>query len=140
MSHFREDLKPGRRMLGPVAWSTGILLLVLFGVFAARGYNEHFAGAREKLWRTLDILEQHATKVFVVVDVAARVVNDELLLLSDEEIATRKEALAAQLRSLADRLDELSNISVLDRNGHPVVLGREPSREDREVLGALARR
>src|SRR3954469_10618088 len=98
MGRFRDDLKPAGRLLGPLAWIAGILILVLFADFAVRSYHEHLAGAREKLWRTLDVLEQHATKVFVVADLAARVTNDELLLLSDDEVVARKETLAAQLR------------------------------------------
>src|SRR6059058_3468177 len=99
MGRFRDNLKPGR-MLGPIAWTTAILILVVFADFAVRSCHEHLARAQEKLWRTLDVLEQHATRVFVVIDVAAGVINDELLLLSDEEIGTRKEALAAQVRTL----------------------------------------
>src|SRR4051794_11978125 len=110
MSLLRSTARSPRRLLRALTWTAGVVPLCGIILAASLSYTDYFDAAREKLWRTLDVLEQHADKVFVVIDVAATVVNDDLLLLSDEEIRARKLALEARFSDLSKRLDEVSNI------------------------------
>jgi hypothetical protein len=60
--------------------------LALFGYAGVTNYRAAWTGADERLERTLDVLQEHALKVFETVDLAIEATTETLRGLSDEAI------------------------------------------------------
>jgi signal transduction histidine kinase/ActR/RegA family two-component response regulator len=98
-----------------------IVPVVIFVGASSLSYVNHFREAREGLARTLDLVHEHAVKVFETHELAAGHVDEILFGLSDEEIREREPALHGRLKGLADRLPQVSDVWVLDAAGKPLV-------------------
>ena len=95
--------------------------LALFGYAGVTNYRAAWTGADERLERTLDVLQEHALKVFETVDLAIEATTETLRGLSDEAIRAGEPAFHARLKGLHDGLPEIGAILVFDRDGHLLI-------------------
>jgi signal transduction histidine kinase/DNA-binding response OmpR family regulator len=109
----------GRTLWVLLAALVAVPLLVFTGA-AAVSYNHHFRDAEERLVRFLDVVHEHAAKVFETQELAARHVNLLLRGLTDADIVAREAEIYADLKRLADGLPELTGIWICDEKGHPL--------------------
>src|SRR5215210_6044150 len=95
--------------------------LALFGYAGVTNYRAAWTGADERIERTLDVLQEHALKVFETVDLAIEVANETLRGFSDEAIRAGEPAFHARLKGLHDGLPEIGAILVFDRDGRLLI-------------------
>ncbi|HEX9143302.1 MAG TPA: ATP-binding protein [Candidatus Binatia bacterium] len=84
-------------------------------------YQTAFARADEQLAASLNILSEHASKVFQSVDLTFASVDAVLGDLSDEQIKVSAQALHFQLSKLEKALNVIDDILVADKSGHTLV-------------------
>ena len=100
-----------------------LLPVSFFSWLAISTYKQGMADARERLDRTVEVIREHAIKVFETHLLAAQQVDEILFDLSSEQIRSREEELHQRLKILTNRLSQVQDIWVLDRNGIPLVTG-----------------
>ncbi|WP_244424581.1 hybrid sensor histidine kinase/response regulator [Methylobacterium nodulans] len=145
MPPFRSDGAGARRAAATAAERSlqlvvvaAILLPVLvLATGAWISYGSHRRDAEGRLARTLDVVREHAIKVFETADLAARQVNQILGDLPDEAVRAREPDLQRQLAELSGALPQVRDIWVLDAQARPLVTA-EPLPAGRE--GDLAAR
>src|SRR3954454_22545549 len=94
-----------------------VLPAVLF-VFASWMNYRHFQEvADDRIERSLDILHEHALKVFETVQRAIAEVDEVERCLSDDDIRTQQERLHLRLRRIVEAIPQLQAIVVIDRSG-----------------------
>lgn len=98
--------------------------VLLFAVSATISWRTSLDSTRQRLERTVDILYEHATKVFETQQLAASEVNQLVHGLSDAEIVAREPELHNRLKTIAGRLDQMLDIWVVDGRGHPLVTAK----------------
>ena len=98
-----------------------VLPAVLFGVVGWINYRHAQKVADERIDRSLDILQEHALKVYETVERAIAEVNEVLRGLSDAEIRAQEQRLHLRLREIVAAIPQLQGIIVIDRNGRRLV-------------------
>ena len=101
-----------------------LLPVLLFSVSATISWKTSLDSTRQRLERTIDILYEHATKVFETQQLAASEVNQIVFGLTDAEIVAREPELHDSLRTIAGRLDQVLDIWVVNARGHPLVTAK----------------
>src|SRR5438132_3162168 len=98
-----------------------IVLPAVLLVFASwLNYRHIQEAADERIERSLDILHEHALKVFQTGERAIAEVAEVVRGLSDDEIVAQQPRLHARLKQIVDAVPQFQAIVVLDRNGHPL--------------------
>ena len=100
-----------------------VLPIATFTGSAYWNYHAEFAAAREQLERATQLTREHAISVFETHQLASQQVEEILYGLSDEHIRARESELHQRLKQLVDRLPQILDIWVLDRDGIPLVGG-----------------
>src|SRR4051812_32532138 len=95
--------------------------LALFAYAGVTSRRAVWVAADERIERTLDVLQEHALKVFETVDLALEAAVETLRGFDDAEIRAREPALHARLKGFHDGLPEIGAILVFDRDGHLLV-------------------
>lgn len=95
------------------------LAVLLAGAHLA--YREELEESVRKLSRSVDILHEHALKVFETIDLAAMQVDQVLGSFSDEQIRARESDLNRPIKALSDSMPQIQDIWVLDAVGKPLV-------------------
>ena len=95
-----------------------IVFLISFGWLT---YDSFFSAARQQLARTVELLREHAIKVFETHQLIAGQVEEILAQRSDDELRRDEAVISRRLKELADGLPQVQDIWVLDRDGHPLV-------------------
>ncbi|KAA5596281.1 response regulator [Blastochloris sulfoviridis] len=113
--------RPAGRTLWALLAAIILVPLLVFTGAAAVSYRNQFADASERLQRFLDVVHEHAVKVFETHELAAGQVNAMLDQLGDESIIAQQEPLNAKLKLLIERLPQVGAIWVLDETGHPLL-------------------
>ena len=114
--------------LTAVRWLRALLVVAIvlpiatFAWASWQSYRSHFADAAVLLTRTADIVSENAAKVFETQELAIAQVNQLLSNLSDDDIRAQEQTLSARLKSLVD-LDQIQDITVIDKTGHPLLSG-----------------
>ncbi len=96
--------------------------LLAWAILSYTQYQSTFAEARERTLRMADLLHEHALKVFETQDIVATQVDQILFGLSDPEIIARQHELWPRLKAIAEALDQLQDIWVIDAEGHPLIV------------------
>ena len=109
------------RLLKTMLVASIALPIALFLYAGWVNYESAFARANEQLTTSLNILSEHASKVFQSVDLAFTSVEAILGGLSDEQIKASEEALHRQLSKLEKALATVDAIFVADKDGHALV-------------------
>lgn len=99
-----------------------IVFPATFFVYASwLNYHDAFARADEQLASSLNILSEHASKVFQSVDLTFAGVDALLGDLDDDQIKASAQPLHFQLSKLEKALNAVDGILVVDKSGHTLV-------------------
>ena len=109
------------RLLVWMMAGTVILPLVLFAYATWLDYVDAYATARERIDRSLDVLQEHAQRVFEPIDLIFLEVDHLLDGLLEGSIRVRESKLSAQLKAIADALAQVESVWVYDSNGRPLI-------------------
>jgi two-component system NtrC family sensor kinase len=105
------------------ALSLGVLLVpVLFlALFAAWSYREHYREAEGRMVRTLDLLQEHGSKVFETYDLLASYTDELLSGLSDDDVSAKEADLNERLRRYTEKLPQVQDVWVISASGRALV-------------------
>jgi two-component system NtrC family sensor kinase len=115
------------RLLKLMMVASVVLPLVLFGFASWLNYRHVNAVADERIERSLDILHEHALKVFQTVERTIAEVEEVLRGMPDAAIAGDQQRLHFRLKQIVEAVPQLQGIAVLDRNGHALASSLLPS-------------
>jgi two-component system NtrC family sensor kinase len=134
------------RLLKTMLVASIVLPGALFAYASWINYQEAIAHADEQLTASLNILSEHASKVFQSVDLTFTSVDAILGDFTDEQVSAKEEALHHQLKKLEKALATVDAIVVADRDGHARVssavfpLAPDTSVADRDYFQAQVER
>ncbi|MGA8962219.1 MAG: ATP-binding protein, partial [Pseudolabrys sp.] len=134
------------RLLKTMLVASIVIPVALFSYASWINYRDTIAHADEQLTASLNILSEHASKVFQSVDLATTSVDAIVGDLSDAQIEARQEALHSQLSKLEKALATVDAIFIADRNGRALAssaifpLPPDTSVADRDYFQAQAER
>lgn len=97
------------------------LPVALFVIAAAISYNSTRDIADREIERTLDVVHEHALKVFETIDRSLSELNEVVRGLPDETIRAREPALHRRLKRLTDSLPQLKSAWIFDADGKALV-------------------
>jgi two-component system NtrC family sensor kinase len=134
------------RLLKTMLVASIVIPMALFSYASWISYQDTIAHADEQLTASLNILSEHASKVFQSVDLAVTSVDTIVGDLSDEQVEARQEAIHYQLNKLEKALATVDAIFIADRNGRALAssaifpLPPDTSVADRDYFQAQAER
>ncbi|WP_257167634.1 hybrid sensor histidine kinase/response regulator [Bradyrhizobium sp. SRS-191] len=97
------------------------LPVALFLVAAYVSYGTTTEEADREIRRSLEIVHEHALKVFETIDRSLSEIDEIVRDLSDADIKLREQTLHARLRQLSDSLPQMKSAWVFDAYGRPLV-------------------
>jgi two-component system NtrC family sensor kinase len=109
------------RLLKLMMVASLVLPAVLFAFASWISYRDTQAVADERINRSIDILHEHALKVFQTVERAISEVDEILRGLPDGEIRAQQQRLHERFKQIVDAMPQLQGIVAIDRNGRPLV-------------------
>jgi two-component system NtrC family sensor kinase len=120
---------------------TVVLPLVLFAYASWIDYTNAYGTARERIGRSLDVLQEHAQRVFEPVNLVFLEVEHLIGELDRDTIRGREPKLSRQLKAIADALTQVEAIWVFDADGKPLVASNvypapDQSYRDRDYFAA----
>lgn len=98
-----------------------VLPAALFAVASWLSYRDTSAVADERIDRSLDILHEHALKVFQTVERVIAEVEEVLRGMPDDDIRANDQRLNARFKQITEALPQLQGIAVIDRSGQALV-------------------
>jgi two-component system NtrC family sensor kinase len=120
------------RLLVLMMAGTIILPILLFAYATWVDYGNAYATARERIDRSLDVLQEHAQRVFEPIDLIFLEVEHLLDGLLEESIRVRESKLSLQLKAIADALAQVESVWVYDADGRPLIASNTyPVRTDK---------
>ncbi|HET7166100.1 MAG TPA: ATP-binding protein [Pseudolabrys sp.] len=134
------------RLLKTMLAASIVIPVALFSYASWINYRDTIAHADEQLTASLNILSEHASKVFQSVDLATTSVDAIVDDLSDEQIEARQGPIHSQLSKLEKALATVDAIFIADRNGRALAssaifpLPPDTSVADRDYFQAQAER
>src|SRR5579872_14690 len=103
-----------------------LIVPALFFIFSGwLSYRSAQALSDERIARSLDVLQEHALKVFQSMNLAVETMSEVLGNKSDTEIAADELQLHRRLREIQAALPEVQSIWIFGPAGHPQVITRE---------------
>ncbi len=123
-------------MLGAV-----VAPIALFTYASWNQYRTAWRAADERIERNLDVLSEHANKIFQSIEIGFVAVEEMIDELSDEQIIAREKELHERLKKIGSTLAEVQGIWIYDRNGRALASGRifpapQINYSDREYFSA----
>src|SRR3954469_21633494 len=97
------------------------LPLALFAFASAISWVSINDTADREIARTLDVVHEHALKVFENIDRSLSEIADVIRGIPDADIVSREQTLHARLKQLADSLPQVKSAWVFDAKGHALV-------------------
>ncbi|MET3337081.1 MULTISPECIES: hybrid sensor histidine kinase/response regulator [Bradyrhizobium] len=97
------------------------LPVALFVITSAISYTSTRDIADREIERTLDVVHEHALKVFETIDRSLAELNEVVRGLPDDVIRAREPALHRRLRRLTDSLPQLKSAWIFDADGKALV-------------------
>lgn len=97
------------------------LPVALFAITSAISYTSTRDIADREIERTLDVVHEHALKVFETIDRSLAELNEVVRGLPDETIRAREPALHRRLKRLTDSLPQLKSAWIFDTDGKALV-------------------
>ncbi len=98
-----------------------VLPAVLFSFAAWTSYRNIQRVTDERIDRSLDILHEHALKVLQTLQRTIAEIDEITRGMSDKYIRANEVPLHARLKKIIDALPQLQGITIIDRDGHPLV-------------------
>ena len=97
------------------------LPIALFAIAATISYTSTRDIADREIERTLDVVHEHALKVFETIDRSLAELNEVVRGLPDDTIRAREPALHRRLKRLTDSLPQLKSAWIFDADGKALV-------------------
>lgn len=97
------------------------LPIALFAIAATISYTSTRDIADREIERTLDVVHEHALKVFETIDRSLAELNEVVRGLPDDTIRAREPALHRRLKRLTDSLPQLKSAWIFDADGRALV-------------------
>jgi two-component system NtrC family sensor kinase len=113
-------ISPTTRLLELLIGAVVVLPVALFAYAAWETYRALDAVATERVERTLDVLQEHALRVFQTIDRTIAETNEVLRGLSDDQIRAEEAWLHDRLRETHQALPTIESIWAFDRDGRPL--------------------
>ena len=109
------------RLLKLMMVASLVLPAVLFGFAAWTSYRNIEHVTDDRIDRSLDILHEHALKVLQTLQRTVAEIDEITRGMSDQSIRANEGALHARLKKIVDALPQLQGITIIDRDGYPLV-------------------
>ena len=109
------------RLLRLMMAASVVLPIALFAFAAYVNYQDMERATDERIYRSLDILHEHALKVLQTVQRTFAEIDEVMRGMSDDDIRMNENRLHKRLAKIVEALPQLQGIVVIDRNGHPLV-------------------
>jgi two-component system NtrC family sensor kinase len=97
------------------------LPIALFAFAAVMSLISTREAADRQIERSLDVVHEHALKVFETIDRSLSEINEMVRGISDAEIRAREQPLHVRLKQLADSLPQMKSAWIFDARGHALV-------------------
>ncbi len=97
-----------------------VLPAVLFAFASWLNYRYTFEVADDRIERSLDIMHEHALKVFQTVEIAMSEVDEVTRGMTDDQVRAAQPRLHQRLQQIIDALAQLQAILVIGRDGRPI--------------------
>jgi two-component system NtrC family sensor kinase len=97
------------------------LPVALFVVTSFISYHAASDEADRDITRSLDVVHEHALKVFETIDRSLSEVNEVIRGLTDDDIKAREQALHLRLRQVVETMPQMKSVWVFDAQGRAVV-------------------
>jgi len=117
-----RDMADAMRPLRLLVAATLLFPLIIFAIAAWLGYRQQYEDSVGRLERTLDVVYEHATKVFETFELAARY-TDGMVNVPDADVRARERDFNQRLRILTNSMPQLLDIWVTGADGKPLVSG-----------------
>jgi two-component system NtrC family sensor kinase len=95
--------------------------ITLFGYAGFINHRAAWMSADERIERTLDVLQEHALKVFETVELTIETTDEVLRGFMDDDIRAGEARFHARLKQLHDGLPEIGAVLVFDRDGRLLI-------------------
>jgi two-component system NtrC family sensor kinase len=109
------------RLLYLAIAGTIVLPIVLFAYASWVDYRAAQQTADERIERALEVVHEHAAKVFEAVDLTFLQVAQLFRDIPDERIRADEQSYHLQLKAISDTAPEIQSIRLFDRDGHALV-------------------
>jgi signal transduction histidine kinase len=124
------------RLLQILAVSALVLPALLFLIGSVLSYRSAQSLTKERIERSLDVMQEQALKVFQSMSLAVDTIEELIGGRSAAEIKADGAALHERLRKIKADLPEVQSIWIFDPRGHPQVITREyPAPEAQDFSG-----
>ena len=118
---MRSARQSAIRVLQLMMVASVVLPAVLFVFASWLSYRHEHAVGDDRIERSLDILHEHALKVFQTVERAIAEVDEVTRGMPDDEIRADQPRLHERLKRIVDAMPQLRAIFLSDRDGRPLV-------------------
>src|SRR5467141_1183020 len=118
---MRSARRSAVRLLQLMMVASVVLPLMLFSFAGWQNYRHEQAVADDRIERSLDILHEHALKVFQTVERAIAEVDEVTRGMPDDEIRAEQPRLHERLKRIVDAMPQLRAIFMIGRDGRPLV-------------------
>ncbi|CCE09969.1 putative sensor histidine kinase with a Response regulator receiver domain [Bradyrhizobium sp. STM 3843] len=109
------------RLLRSMLVASLALPIALFVFAATVSYDSTHQEADREIERSLDVVHEHALKVFETIDRSLSETDEIVRGLQDADIRTHEQALHTRLRQLAEALPQMKSVWVFDAHGRALV-------------------
>src|SRR5215470_698900 len=139
---MRSDRQSAVRLLQLMMVASVVLPAVLFVFASWVSWRHEHELADDRIDRSLDIVHEHALKVFQTGERAIAEVEEVIRGMSDEAILADRQRLSERLKQIVDATPQFQAIVVIDRNGRAVasnalrMLASDVSASDRTYFQA----
>src|SRR5215471_17889701 len=108
------------RLLTSLLAAVLLVPAALFAYAAWVNYRATFALADERIQRSLDVVDEHAAKVFQSVNVTLTGISEMVRGMTDEQVRTAEERVHRELEEVAAELPSIDAIWLFGLNGRPL--------------------
>src|SRR5215831_15119496 len=124
---MRSARQSAIRLLQLMMVASLVLPAVLFAFASWLSYRHEHAVADDRIERTLDIIHEHALKVFQTGERAIAEVEEVIRGMPDDAIVADQSRLRERLKRIVDAVPQFQGIAVADRNGKVLVSSSLPA-------------
>jgi two-component system NtrC family sensor kinase len=117
---MRSARQSAIRLLQLMMIASIVLPAVLFVLASWLSYRHEQAVADDRIERTLDIVHEHALKVFQTGERAIAEVEEVIREMPDDAIVANQRSLHDRLKKIVDEVPQFQAIAVADRNGRVI--------------------
>jgi two-component system, NtrC family, sensor kinase len=118
---MRTERESAIRLLRILMVASLVVPAALFACAAYNDYHDVYAVADERIDRSLDVLQEHALKVFGTVDRIFPEIDEVVRGVSDQQIRAARSTLLSRLQRIVEVMPQVQSIDLMDRDGKILV-------------------